>query len=398
MIQKADSQFIKRLNEIQILRLIRNLGPVSRIELAKKTRMSKVAVFEIVNRLIDQRYVIDVGKGKSTNRGGKRPSLVKLDASHHFVIGIELRRNKTFIAIADLEANILRIKSFNFDVSSDPCANIRKMFARIEVLLQAENAEMDQLISIGIGLPGVVDYEKGTLRFADTLPGWDKIEIRKMFADKFNVPVTIENDVNTIALGESILGAGKDVRDMLCLWIGSGIGAGLIMDRKLISGYGGATGEIGYLEVGRHPGREKTFRYFKNQFKYFGDLLSESNLVEIITQEISKKSGINPEVKSLSALLKARKFKELIKPILDEYAYFLGVLCLDIIKIIDPGLIVLSGTVVENSDFLVSRIRDFIKENTRRIPLKTGEITVGTLKEEAGLSGAIALALQVVFD
>jgi predicted NBD/HSP70 family sugar kinase len=398
MIQKADSQLIKRINEIQILRLIRKLGPVSRIELAKRTKMSKVAVFEIVNRLVDQRYVIDVGKGKSTNRGGKRPSLVKLNASHHFVIGIELRRTETLIAIADLEANIFKIKTFNFDVTTDPCAVIRKMFARIDVLVQGENASTEQLISIGIGIPGVVDYEKGTLRFADTLPGWDKIQIRKMFTEKYNVPVIIENDVNTIALGESILGAGRDVRDMLCLWIGSGIGAGLIMDKKLISGYAGGTGEIGYLEVGRHLSKEREFKYFRKQYKYFGDLLSETNLFEIISREIKIKSGQNPEQKSLSAVLKARAHKTLIEPILDEYAYFVGVLCLDMIKIIDPGLIILSGTVVENSDFLVSRVRNYITENTSRIPLKTGEITVGKLKEEAGLSGAIALALQIVFD
>jgi len=398
MIQKADTQMIKRFNETQLLKLIRDLGPISRIELANRTKMSKVAVFDIINRLIEQQYVEDVGKGKSTKRGGKRPSLVKLDTSSHFVIGIELRRREALLTLANVEATIIQIKKFNFNVETDPNIVIGKMFSRIDTMLQNANVRRDQLVSIGIGIPGVIDYHLGKLRFADTLKGWDTVELRKVFNSEFGVPIILENDVNTIALGESILGAGRGVLDIVCLWIGSGIGAGIVVNGQLIRGFGGGAGEIGYLEINRHCSTEMSFRHIYKDQKFFGDVLSEQNLHSVLLTHLGNVPHKTFETKPIISLLKSKTNQPLINEILDEYAYFLGILCLDIFKIINPEILILSGTIPENSPYVVEKVNNFVSENTRQIPLFSGSIVVGKLKEKAGLQGAITLALQVIFE
>ena len=96
--------------------------------------------------------------------------------------------------------------------------------------------------------------------------------------------------------------------------------------------------------------------------------------------------------------MRSRDHADRIREVLDEYAYFLGILCLDIFKFYNPEQLVLSGTVPENSQYLMEKVTEFVKKNTQQIPLFTGKLVVGKLKEEAGLRGAIALALQVVFE
>lgn len=398
MIKKADSQLIKRMNEIQLLRLIRKYGPVSRVGLAQLTKMSKVAVFDIVGRLIEQKYVREEGKEVSTARGGKRSSLVKINSDHHFVIGVEMKRGEAMVAIANLEARILKTKRFTFEVEDSPEKNIKKIFRRIESLLSDIKAHSDQLIGIGIGIPGIIDYKKGRLRFADTLKGWDKIDLRELFVERFDIPVIIENDVNTIALGENILGAGKDVDDLVCLYIGAGIGAGLIVNGKLRSGFGGSAGEIGYFKFNHHTPTDFIPKFFIGDYTYYGELLSENNFYQILKKELKKRTGADPVQKSLSALLKSKEHRDVTNELFDEYAHYLGILCLDIIKLINPELLVLSGATVESSTYLIEKVKEFISENTKQIPFNTGDICVGKLKDTAGLSGAIALALQVVFE
>lgn len=397
MIKKADSKLIKMLNETQIMNLIREESPIARVELARRTQMSKVAVFEIINRLIRNGYVEDFGKGQSTDRGGKRPSLVKLNTSVHFVIGIEIRRREALLAVADLEANILKMKSFAFEVGSPADSVIEKMFKRIDTMLTDLGIRAAQLVSIAIGLPGLIDYKKGELRFADTLKGWDYVPIRQKIHERYNVPVIIENDVNTIALGESVLGVGKDYQDQVCIWVGEGVGAAVIVQGQLVKGFSGSAGEIGYLEINQHCDAAHRFKYlYKNQ-RYFGEILSELNLQDVIVEVIQNKTGKKLQKMSLFKILKSEEYKNYIEEVLDEYAFALGILCLDMIKIINPRLLILSGKIVENSPYLVSKVREFIRQKTREIPLDADSIEVGLLKDEAGIRGALALALEVVF-
>lgn len=396
MIKKADTQLIKRLNETRILNLIREQSPISRIDIARQTQMSKVAVSEIINRLIVSGFVEDIGKGVSTERGGKRPSMLKLNANQHFVIGIELKQREALLAVANMEAEILNNRRFTFDVGTSAEVVLSKMFRLINSMLNSAKINHEQLMAIGIGLPGLVDYKNGCLRFADTLKGWDRFNLRERFKEKFNIPVILENDVNTVALGESILGAGSDYKDLVCIWVGEGVGAGLIVGNQLVQGFGGSAGEIGYLEINRHCVTDREFKYLYHGQKYFGDVLSDAFLHKILLEKIVQETAVKADM-SLSQILKTVVYQSIIKDVLDEYAYFLGTLCLVMIKVVNPSLLVLSGTVVENSEYLFDRVRSFVNDNTREIPFGISSIAVGKLKDEAGLRGSIAMALQIVF-
>ena len=265
-------------------------------------------------------------------------------------------------------------------------------------MLKGHAVGNSKLVSIGIGIPGLIDYEQGIIRFADTLPQWDQIKLVDIFEKHFQVPVIIENDVNTIAIGESFLGAAKDLRNFVCIWIGEGIGAGLIIDNQLYKGCSGGAGEVGYFELADHLG-PINLNYFPADLRYFGELLSLNLLRQLVLKQILQAGFEEDEQANLKKLLRPRAaYAQVIQPVLDEYARLLGKICLIIMKLINPDAIVLSGKVVEYSDYVLERVSQIVKEKTAEIPFKGSTVIPGKLGEEAGLMGAMALALQVIFE
>jgi len=127
--------------------------------------------------------------------------------------------------------------------------------------------------------------------------------------------------------------------------------------------------------------------------------LSSGHLYNTLCTHLEKCSKETEKKPTLKQLLK----KEIaanpeLLPILDEYAYILSILCTNLIKIINPNLIILSGKVIENSKYIFEKLNSFIDEKLKEIPFVKSQIVIGQLKEEAGLRGAIAMALQVIFD
>lgn len=403
MKNKANVQLIKQLNERKILNLIRDFGPISRNELSKRSKISKVAVSEIVNRLDEAGFILEIGKGKSTKRGGKRPILLKLNPRAGFVIGIEIKQSYSRIAIADVESQINAIDridykpGINFD---DFISLIRK---KISALTKKARVKKSELISIGIAVPGVVDYETGELHAYNKFSGWSNFSLVERFYKIYSVPIILENDANTIALGEKLLGSGKGISNLVCLWLGEGLGAGIIMRDQLIRGENGNTGEIGFFEapsmLPRH--REKSLLFRGQQF--LGELISDANLLNSLKEIDSelyfeKKENIADDRLLLQYLQKAETGDQNFCEVIDEYAEIIADCCTTLIKTLNPSLIILNGFVIENSAYVLQKIIDVVNERMKNIPFNASKIVAGKLQKMAGIKGAIALALQNIFE
>ena len=135
MSSKIDSQFLKTINERRVLNLVREEGPISRNDLANRTKISKSAVSEIINRLDQEGFILEIGKGESTSKGGKRPILIKLNEENGFVIGIQITRGNIHVALADLTSNIKKIEHLVYDIDASIDVVISNMFAKIDALL-----------------------------------------------------------------------------------------------------------------------------------------------------------------------------------------------------------------------------------------------------------------------
>lgn len=391
---------IRKLNEVKILNLLRHDGPISRSEMAKRTSISKVTISEIVKRLSKEGFTKKAGKGDSTSKGGKRPTLIKLNPNKGYVVGIEIKRRQVNIAIANIESKIIDESSFIYTDKDSLDDVIEKTFNCIDRELEDLSIPPDKLISIGIGVPGFVDYEKGVLMYSHK--GWENKPFATRFSEKYDIPVLIENDANMVAIGEDLLGAGKEESNFICITLEAGIGAGIIMDDHLIRGATGMAGELGYLQlVNSLRSPEKFKNLYKNQ-KHYRNLLSENHLYDVIKSKLEEKD-VSLEMdyddySILDFLEMAEQGNQVITEILDEYGEIIANLCTELIKSINPSLMVLSGEVVENSPYLFRKVQKCAKRIMQNIPFDAKSIVLGELgNDTACLEGAITLALQVVF-
>ncbi|MBN2281806.1 MAG: ROK family protein [Candidatus Marinimicrobia bacterium] len=401
--KKVNAQLIKKLNEVRILNLVRYEGPISRIELAKKTGISKVAVSEIIRRLDDAGYILEIGKGTSTKRGGKRPTMIKINPENGYVFGIEIHLKKATIALADLESKIIcrDVVAYSKDTSAEK--GMALIFDAMDRLLEKCTIESSQLVSIGIGLPGLSDYTDEQAFFSDTLKGFGHKLLGEKFARKYQVSVTIENDVNAMTVGEQLLGAGRNERNFVYIWIGEGLGAGIVVDDHLIRGHYGSAGELGYLELGYMlADRSRLPNLYTSNQEFFGNVMSEEHLTETLQLKLQWKTGEDKEKisnMSLAEIIDEYSTKyPIVHEVLDEYAHLLSIICTVLLKTIDPNLIIIGGSIIENSEYLLVKTRQLVKQRMINIPFRPTDIIQGELKEDACIKGAISLALQTIFE
>lgn len=399
MQEKANTSLIKKLNEIRLLNLIREEGPISRNMLARRSRISKVTVSEIINRLDEAGYILEIGKGESTNRGGKRPTMIKLNAENGYVLGLEVKRWTTNIALANIESDVKGTVQLTYRAGISIEDFFPAVFQKIDELFDTCRIPRDKLISIAIGIPGFVDYTTGQLIFADTLRGWANLPLGARFTQRYQVPTIVENDVNTLALGESLLGVGRGNANLVCIWIGDGIGSGIIVDGQLVRGETGNAGEIGYLEIDLLQGIIPRIPHLFRQQRFLGDVISETNLFETLQQELNPTAMDEFTPARLVKLLAAgEQGNSRVQEILNEYALLVAIPTIIFIKALNPSLIVLSGLVFEASPYLFKKVQERVQESMQDIPFKPGPLVLSHLKQEAALKGAIALALQAIFE
>ena len=402
MSSKIDSQFLKTINERRLLNLVREEGPISRNDLAKRTKISKSAVSEIINRLDQEGFILEIGKGESTSKGGKRPILIKLNSENGYVIGIQITRGNVHVALADLKSNIKQIEHLVYEIDASIDVVISNVFEKIDSLLVNHRIDSDKLLAIGIAMPGFIDHEKGELKYSVTLREWINLSLSSRFSERYQVPTILENDVNAITMSESLLGAGRGYANLVCLFIESGIGAGIIIDGQIVRGETTHPRDVGYLELGHHIANIHYLENLYNNQRYFGEILSEVNLLDTLRMKLHSDSSTsieNSDSASLESILAlGEQGNGVVQEILNEYAYPLAVVCMNIVKIINPGLLILSGHIIENSNYLFNKVHQLVKQSMINVPIKPGPIVMSELGDRAGVSGAIVLALKTIFD
>jgi glucokinase len=229
---------------------------------------------------------------------------------------------------------------------------------------------------IGIGVPGPILYEKGIVIEPPNLPGWKKVNLKKILEKEFKVPVCLDNDANCAALAEAYFGAGKKARHFIYMTISTGIGGGIIIDRKLYRGAIGAAGEFGHMVID-----SKGFRCGCGNIGCLEALGSGT--------AIKKRAGMD----AISVELSARQGDKKAQKVIAETAHYLAVGIANLVNIFNPELVVLGGGVSKMRELLLNPIRKEFKEYALTLPAKSVKIVRAKLGDESGVLGAVALCL-----
>jgi len=217
-------------------------GPISRRDAARAIGMSQAAVTKLVKPMIAHGYVTEQ-EGYSEGPGRRLIPLV-IDPGRHHAIGIKVTERELIGVIVDLHAEVRQSSRVPLH-DLRPEAVVRAMADLARDLEQRAPDVEGANVGVGVGLGGHIDGRRGLVRYSPML-GWRDVPVRQMLADELDLPVVIENDVNSLALAEQWFGAGRDTASFAVVTVGSGVGAAIVVDGTLLHGFSGAAGELGH--------------------------------------------------------------------------------------------------------------------------------------------------------
>ena len=387
------AELLNEPNEFHVLRAVRDCSLISRTEIAQLCGMSKPTVSEIVSRFLADGLLERAGESRSTDRGGRRRELLRFNPAAGCVIGIDIRMTKAVVALSDLNARVVHRQSFDYERGSTPDQVLGHCLGLVDSILAAAGQSSNTCVGIGVGLPGLIDPVEGVLRVADTLAGWDGVNLRTIFARATEIPLFVENDVKSRALGESLFGAGMGMSDQVYLWVGDGIGAGIIVRGQLLRGVTQSAGEIGYNPLPGRSASRADFRMLYDGQRDFGELLSTASLIS----QYVRHAGITSEVTLETFLRQAEAGEPVARQMLEEAAEALSIVCINLVNTLNPEVIVVGGALAEGSSALLDAIRHKVHEDVLSAPAEAVAIKPSVLKEDGVIMGAVATVLYDLF-
>lgn len=350
MRSSATSSLIRKINQSAILDLIRTQGPISRTEIARKLHTSLPTVMRIIDDLTEKNLVRQDGTYEVN--GGRPRALLVFNGESHAVVGLDLGGTRMYGTAADLDGRVLKEVSIPWARKS-PEENFQQVCAILEDLLQATRQSGCRLLGVAVGVPGITNPEEGVVFWAPSL-NWRNFPLRARLAECFpNLLILVENDVNLAALGEYGFGSQAGSESLVCITVGTGIGAGIVIDRKIYHGCQYAAGEIGYLPPdARHLGR---------RFEQFGALESQASgtvlaarAVDILQERGDPRANQPLTAEDVYAAARAGEdwACQLLSNAVDSLALAIGAVA----TLIDPAVIVLGGGVSLHADLYIEPI------------------------------------------
>lgn len=314
------------------------------------------------------------------------------------VIGIDLGGTTAKFGIINLEGEIQTKWSIQTDVSDDGRLIIPNVIESINSKLESFDLSADDFVGIGMGTPGTVNREDGTVIGAFNL-NWKTLQdLKGPIESETGIPFHIDNDANVAALGEQWSGAGNNEPDVVFITLGTGVGGGLISDGNLLHGAIDAAGEIGHLTV--EPDGYLCTCGKKGCLEQYASATGVVRIARDMAEKYAGDSKLKLEIDDGQSLDSKRIFDlakagdDLALVVVDHFAYYLGSALGSVANLLNPSTIVLGGGVSKAGDFLVEKVKKEIKPFLFETIRDMTKIKLAELGNDAGIIGAASLVLN----
>lgn len=315
------------------------------------------------------------------------------------IIGIDLGGTSVKFAILTQEGEVQEKWSIKTNILDEGSHIVDDMIESINHRLRLLGLGAEDFIGIGMGSPGVVDREKGTVIGAYNL-NWKTLQpVKEKIEKATGISFFIDNDANVAALGERWKGAGENQPDVVFMTLGTGVGGGIVAEGKLLHGVAGAAGELGHITVDFDQpilctcGKKGCLETVASATgivnltrRYADEYAGDAELKQLID------NGEDVNAKIVFDLAKAGD--ELALIVYRNFAHYLGIACANIGSILNPSTIVIGGGVSAAGEFLLDGVRKFYEENSFPQVRTSTKIALATLGNDAGVIGAASLVLQ----
>jgi len=352
--QTGSHKLVRSINGRLVLNLIREHQKVSGSELSKMTGMRPSTISSLLKELEREKLIINIGKGESTYRGGRRPFLWKINNTVAYVIGVDVEIGVVTSVLMDLDGQIVYKAVNTFKPKRTKNDLISNIEVSINELFYKSCISTEKILGMGIAVAGIVDYQTGVIKITDLLPKID-FDISSIFEEKYSFPTFVENNANAASIGAKWIGPASGVNNFMTVLIevGSevgGLGLGIVINGEIYHGFSFCSGELdvrlptitGILRHLRHKMVKGTyFHKFQNQVRKITlqHLVDAAKLEEVVAIQYFQKLG-----------------------------HVIGKAIASPIALLNPELVVITGKIAQIGDPLVQPIR-------KEVQLRTLDIT-----------------------
>ncbi len=374
---------LHRANLERVVRAVRLAGSLTQAEIARTTGLSAATVSNIVRELRDNGTV----QVTPTSSGGRRARSVALSGDAGIVVGVDFGHSHLRVAVGNLAHQVLAEQSEPIDVDASAAQGFDRAEQLVARLVESTGIGREKVLGVGLGVPGPIDVESGTLGSTAILPGWSGINPRQELTDRLGVPVQVDNDANLGALGELVWGSGRGVKDLAYIKVASGVGAGLVVDGRIYRGPGGTAGEIGHITLDEsgpvcrcgNRGCLETF----TAARYVLELLRGSH-------------GEGLTIPKMVQL--GREGDPGCRRVIGDVGRHIGMGVASLCNILNPSRVVLGGDLAEAGELVLGPIRESVSRYAIPSAAQRLSVVPGSLGARAEVLGALALVLSEMGD
>lgn len=379
-----------------IVSLIKDYGALSQSDLSKLSGYSRSTISINCDKLLQKNY-ISLENADIQNK--KKNIKYSLNVNLGVIIGIGIGGTTCRIGIYNILCELIEIVRLPIDLIRGPDATLNLICKNIDILLKKYSSKKVPLLGIGMGIPTPVKYEEGVAFHPAFMPGWHLFNLKEYFSDKYNCPIYIDNEVNTMALEEYISSNKEDLKTLLCIKIGTGIGAGIIINKQIFRGENGGGGNIGHIQMDNIT---KVCTCGK-----IGCIESVASVPAIIETALIKRQShpnsllnkIESDELTLSDIKNcADKGDRLSLTIIEEAGTIVGQLIGKITTFLDPGIIKIVGRATILGPNYLYYIRNSIQKEAAPWIGPEFNIDFSKLTEDSAATGATRLCINELFD
>jgi len=391
-LQKAKSQVaradtIRNINRQIVLNYVRDREPISRAEIARETALQRSTVSSIVNSLVEDGLVEEIGAGESS--GGRKPTMLKLRTDEAVAVAVDITPTIINIATANLAGDVIHLETF--PTSPDRSKTFRRIVERLSnIKPKLKNPD----IKVGVSISGVVDEVSGTVTYVPFFH-WKNWQLKEELKKAVGLPVIVDNDANAVALADLWFGMPEvhNIKNFASLLVAEGIGTGIIFDGQIYRGNKGAAGEFGHMILGGAVNEKNTAVCSCGNTHCWESFASNRATVRrfaALTETDEKEIDIN------RIFTLARQGHQDALQVINETARYLALGIVNLLVGLSPEAVVVSGKITLVWSLIEKTLIKTIEENIKQ-ELPATLVTASALGDSPTLKGAICLSLMNKF-
>ena len=386
-VRTGDPEMAREINRALVLHLLRNHKAISRAWIARRLHLSKVTISTIINDLLEKGYVLEIGEGSSIEKGGRRPIMLSLNTSSKFVIGVDLGTTNTVSAIGDLKGNILIEKRVPTSRNHDVENVIGQVVHLVDETISEYGVDRDKIVGLGLAVAGQVEKNEGLIIFSPHF-NWHNVRIAELLEGKTGLKTVADNCTRVMAVGEMWFGEGKNVPNFIFINVGYGVGSAIVIDGKIYHHHS----EFGHIFITKNKVRCPCGKYGCLEVVASGSAIEKQANRLMVGQD---KTWVSAKMVADRAL----EGNAVAKNIYSEVGRYLGRGISILANSLNPEKIIIGGGVSLAGTLLLDPILNEFNENTMDVVKEKTEVSRSLLGMDAGVNGAIAMALNdIIFD